>query len=48
MIMQGELFLSWVIKFHSYKESGEYKIIVFSTSFSQFVIGVTDITEIRA
>ena len=34
MIMQDKLFLSQVIKFHSFKESGEYKIIVFSNSFS--------------
>ena len=34
MIMQEKVFLSQVIKFHSFKESGEYKIIVFSTSFS--------------
>lgn len=47
MIMQEKLFLSWVIKFHSCKESGEYKIIAVSTTFSQFVIAVNDTTEVR-
>lgn len=41
-------FVSEWLVIHSCKESGEYKIIVFSPSVSQFVIGVSDTTEVRA
>lgn len=47
MIMQEKVFLSQVIKFHSFKSLGNTKLLSLVPHF-QFVLGVTHTTEGRA